>query len=127
MVFFFSLSLRFACLSDGGGFLIGFSPGRSDSDVLRLQSNSPDVLALRGLVLFLCGPLPQALQHAQSVHRYNPGHKPAQRLCKRVKEVERLNEEGNQAWTVSHDAGSSTEAEIPHPWKNVRLRSRAEC
>jgi DnaJ homolog subfamily C member 7 len=70
------------------------------SDALRLQSSSPDVLALRGLVLFLCGRLPQALQHAQSALRFDPGHEPAQRLRKRVKEVERLKEEGNQAFKL---------------------------
>jgi tetratricopeptide (TPR) repeat protein len=74
--------------------------GGHDSDAMRLQSNSPDVLALRGLVLFLCGRLPQALQHAQSALRYDPGHEPAQRLRKRVKEVERLKEEGNQAFKL---------------------------
>jgi DnaJ family protein C protein 7 len=77
-----------------------------DSDALRLQSNSPDVLTLRGLVLFLCARLPQALQHAQSALRYDPGHEPAQRLRKRIKEVERLKEEGNQAFKLGklHDA-----------------------
>jgi len=76
------------------------------NDALRLQSNSPDVLTLRGLVLFLCGRLPQALQHAQSALRFDPGHEPAQRLRKRVKEVERLKEEGNQAFKRGklHDA-----------------------
>ena len=77
-----------------------------DSDALRLQSNSPDALTLRGLVLFLCGRLPQALQHAQSALRYDPGHEPAQRLRKRIKEVERLKEEGNQAFKLGklHEA-----------------------
>lgn len=76
------------------------------SDALRLQSNSPDVLTLRGLVLFLCGRLPQALQHAQSALRFDPGHEPAQRLRKRVKDVERLKEEGNRAFKLGmlHDA-----------------------
>jgi DnaJ family protein C protein 7 len=84
-------------------FLIVFVFG---SDALRLQSNSPDVLALRGLVLFLCARLPQALQHAQSALRYDPGHEPAQRLRKRVKEVERSKEEGNQAFKLGklHEA-----------------------
>lgn|SRR6266850_613016 len=75
---------------------------------MRLQSNSPDVLALRGLVLFLCGRLPQALQHAQSALRYDPGHEPAQRLRKRVKEVERLKEEGNQAFKLGKLQGALT-------------------
>ncbi|THH09682.1 hypothetical protein EW146_g8616 [Bondarzewia mesenterica] len=68
------------------------------NDALRLQPNSSDVLTLRGLVLFLCGKLAQALQHAASALRYDPGHEPAQRLRRRVKDVERLKEEGNQAF-----------------------------
>lgn len=68
------------------------------SDALRLQPNSSDVLTLRGLVLFFCGKIPQALQHAASALRFDPGHEPAQRLRRRVKDVERLKEEGNQAF-----------------------------
>ncbi|KII86051.1 hypothetical protein PLICRDRAFT_114984 [Plicaturopsis crispa FD-325 SS-3] len=68
------------------------------NDALRLEQNSPDVLTLRGLVLFLSGKLPQALQHASSALRFDPGHEPAQRLRKRVKDVERLKEEGNIAF-----------------------------
>ncbi|KAJ6624856.1 hypothetical protein B0H10DRAFT_2004434 [Mycena sp. CBHHK59/15] len=65
------------------------------NDALRLNSTSPDVLTMRGLVLFLSGRLPQAGQHVQSALRGDPGHEPAQRLRKRVKDVERLKEEGN--------------------------------
>ena len=68
------------------------------SDALRLNPNSPDVLALRGLVLFLTGKLPQALQHVSSALRLDPGHEQAQKLRKRVKDVERLKEEGNVAF-----------------------------
>ncbi|KAJ7918823.1 protein prenylyltransferase [Mycena leptocephala] len=68
------------------------------NDALRLNPSSPDVLTSRGLVLFLSGRLPQALQHAQSALRGDPGHEPAQRLRKRVKDVERLKEEGNAAF-----------------------------
>ncbi|KAF8959576.1 hypothetical protein BDZ97DRAFT_1836922 [Flammula alnicola] len=68
------------------------------NDALRLNSNSPDALSLRGLVLFLSGRLPQALQHVTSALRLDPGHEPAQRLRKRVKDVERLKEEGNVAF-----------------------------
>lgn len=68
------------------------------SDALRLNPNSPDVLALRGLVLFLTGKLPQALQHVFSALRLDPGHEQAQKLRKRVKDVERLKEEGNVAF-----------------------------
>lgn len=70
----------------------------SFSDALRLKPNSPDALSLRGLVLFLCGRLPQALQHVTSALRLDPGHEPAQRLRKRVKDVEKLKEEGNVAF-----------------------------
>ena len=68
------------------------------SDLLRLNPNSPDALTLRGLVLFLGGKLPQALQHSQSALRLDPGYEPAQKLRKRVKDVERLKEEGNAAF-----------------------------
>jgi len=80
------------------------SSSRSDaetaiqSDALRLAPNSPDVLATRGLVLFLSGKLPQALQHVQSALRLDPGHEAAMQLRKRVKEVERLKEEGNKSF-----------------------------
>ena len=57
------------------------------------------MLTLRGLVLFLSR-LPQALQDAQCALRYDPGHEPAQRLRKRVKEVGRLIEEGKQAFKL---------------------------
>ncbi|KAJ7230506.1 hypothetical protein GGX14DRAFT_583593 [Mycena pura] len=70
------------------------------NDALRLNPGSPDVLTSRGLVLFLTGKLPQALQHAQSALRGDPGHEPAQRLRKRVKDVERLKDEGNTAFKV---------------------------
>lgn len=68
------------------------------SDALRLDPNSPDVMSLRGLVLFLTAKTAQALQHAQSALRLDPGHDSAQRLRKRVKDVERLKEEGNTAF-----------------------------
>ncbi|KAF7289095.1 hypothetical protein HMN09_01357700 [Mycena chlorophos] len=68
------------------------------NDALRLTPSSPDVLTARGLVLFLSGKLPAALQHAQSALRGDPGHEPAQRLRKRVKDVERLKDEGNVAF-----------------------------
>ncbi|KAL1678207.1 hypothetical protein EV122DRAFT_212555 [Schizophyllum commune] len=65
------------------------------NDALRQHSSSPDALTARGLVLFLCGKLPQAIQHVQQALRLDPGHVNAQKLRKRVKEVERLKEEGN--------------------------------
>jgi tetratricopeptide (TPR) repeat protein len=65
---------------------------------MRLNANSPDVLAVRGLVLFLGGKLPQALQHLASALRLDPGHEIARRLRVRVKDVERLKEEGNVAF-----------------------------
>jgi DnaJ family protein C protein 7 len=51
-------------------------------------------------VLFLCGRLPQALQHVLSALRFDPGHEPAQRLRKRVKDVEKLKEDGNVAFKM---------------------------
>ncbi|KAF9233480.1 hypothetical protein BU15DRAFT_80089 [Melanogaster broomeanus] len=68
------------------------------NDALRLDPNSPEVLALRGLVLFVSGKLPQALQHVTSALRLDPEHESASRLRKRIKDVERLKEEGNTAF-----------------------------
>ncbi|KAF8801552.1 TPR-like protein [Phlegmacium glaucopus] len=64
-------------------------------DAVTLNSNSPDLLTLRGLVLFLMGRLSQALQHVTLALRLDPGYEPAMKLRKRVKEVEKLKEEGN--------------------------------
>ena len=89
------------------------------SDALRLAPNSPDVLTTRGLVLFLSGKLPQALQHVQSALRLDPGHEVAMQLRKRVKEVERLKEEGNKSFKsgVLDDAVEKYTAaiEVNHP------------
>ncbi|KAG6860002.1 hypothetical protein C0995_000644 [Termitomyces sp. Mi166 len=68
------------------------------NDALRLNPNSPDILAIRGLVLFLGGKLPQATQHVNSALRLDPSHEAARRLRIRVKDVERLKEEGNVAF-----------------------------
>ncbi|KAG6865143.1 hypothetical protein C0991_004825, partial [Blastosporella zonata] len=76
------------------------------NDALRLNPSSPDILAVRGLVLFLGGKLPQATQHVNSALRLDPGHESARRLRIRVKDVERLKEEGN----VSFKAGKFEEA-----------------
>ncbi|KAJ7065365.1 hypothetical protein C8F01DRAFT_1125375 [Mycena amicta] len=65
---------------------------------LELARARPMSLLPAGLVLFLSGKLPQALQHVQSALRGDPGHEPAQRLRKRVKDVERLKDEGNTAF-----------------------------
>ncbi len=48
--------------------------------------------------MFLTAKMAQALQHAQSALRLDPGHEPAMRLRKRVKDVDRLKEEGNTAF-----------------------------
>lgn len=65
------------------------------SDALRLAPNSPDVLSLRGLILFFTNQIPKAIQHVQHALRLDPDHKPARQLLKRAKEVERIKEEGN--------------------------------
>lgn len=54
----------------------------------------------------LSGKLPQALQHVQSALRLDPSHLPAQQLRKRVKDIERLKDEGN----VAFKAGKLQEA-----------------
>lgn len=68
------------------------------SDALRSDPNSPDVMAVRGLLLFLTAKTAQATQHVQSALRLDPGHETAMKLRKRIKDVERLKEEGNVAF-----------------------------
>lgn len=48
--------------------------------------------------MFLMAKTAQAIQHAQSALRLDPGHEPAMRLRKRVKDVDRLKDEGNTAF-----------------------------
>ncbi|CEL56292.1 DnaJ homolog subfamily C member 7 homolog OS=Schizosaccharomyces pombe (strain 972 / ATCC 24843) GN=SPBC543,02c PE=4 SV=1 [Rhizoctonia solani AG-1 IB] len=65
------------------------------SDALRLAPNSSEVLTLRGLILFLTNQIPKAIQHAQQALRLDPDCTPARQLLRRIKEVERIKEEGN--------------------------------
>lgn len=74
--------------------------GVAASDALRIDQNAPEALALRGLVLFLTGKLPQAIQHAQSALRSDPEHMAARMLLRRARDVERVKEEGNAAFKV---------------------------
>ncbi|KAI0673123.1 DnaJ-domain-containing protein [Trametes maxima] len=68
------------------------------NDAMRFEPNSPDAITVRGLLLFLSSKTAQATQHVQSALRLDPGHEPAMRLRKRIKDVERLKEEGNVAF-----------------------------
>jgi tetratricopeptide (TPR) repeat protein len=68
------------------------------SDALRLEPTSVDVLVARATVLFLTGKLPDALKNAAEALRLDPGSEAAQRIRRRVKDVERLKEEGNTAF-----------------------------
>ncbi|KAI0089223.1 hypothetical protein BDY19DRAFT_944755 [Irpex rosettiformis] len=68
------------------------------NDAMRLEPNSPDVLTSRGLVMFLTAKTAQALKHVVSALQLDPGHEPAMRLRKRVKDVDRLKDEGNVAF-----------------------------
>lgn len=60
-----------------------------------MDKMSPDVLCLRGLVMFLACKLPSALQHVQQALAYDPDHTRARKLMRRIKDVERVKEEGN--------------------------------
>ncbi|KAI0692557.1 protein prenylyltransferase [Cytidiella melzeri] len=68
------------------------------NDAMRIEPNSPDVLTSRGHIMFLTARNAQALQHVSSALRLDPGHEPAMRLRKRVKDVDRLKDEGNSAF-----------------------------
>ena len=65
------------------------------NEAMRIDSQSADIMALRGLVLFLTAKLPQALQHALSALRLDPDNERAKKLRQRVKAVEKLKDEGN--------------------------------
>ena len=65
---------------------------------MRLESNSPDALTSRGLVLFLSAKTAQALQHVVQALKLDPGHEQASRLRKRIKDVDRVKDEGNTAF-----------------------------
>ncbi|TBU30990.1 protein prenylyltransferase [Dichomitus squalens] len=68
------------------------------NDAMRFDANSPDVMTVRGLLLFLTSKSAQATQHVQSALRLDPGHEAAMKLRRRIKDVERLKEEGNVAF-----------------------------
>ncbi|KAI0772446.1 protein prenylyltransferase [Trametes elegans] len=68
------------------------------NDAMRIEPNSPDTITVRGLLLFLTAKTAQATQHVQSALRLDPGHEAAMRLRKRIKDIERLKEEGNVAF-----------------------------
>jgi DnaJ homolog subfamily C member 7 len=70
-------------------------------DALRYEGNSPDVHALRGKVLFLMNKPTEAtsiLRHALSL---DPENGTARKMLKRVKELEKVKEEGNTAFKRS--------------------------
>ena len=48
--------------------------------------------------MFITGKLPQAIQHAQQALRSDPEHKAARLLLRRARDVERVKEEGNNAF-----------------------------
>lgn len=48
--------------------------------------------------MFLTAKTAQALKHVVSALQLDPGHEPAMRLRKRVKDVDRLKDEGNAAF-----------------------------
>ncbi|KAG8845217.1 hypothetical protein FRB96_002592 [Tulasnella sp. 330] len=65
---------------------------------LRLDTNSPDALAVRGLVLFLTNQIQAATDHLRTALRFDQEHSRARVLLRRVKDVERMKEEGNSAF-----------------------------
>lgn len=70
------------------------------NDAMRLAPQSPETIVLRGLVLYLRGTLAQAVSHAASALRLDPGHAPAQRLRRRAKETEAMKDAGNAAFKL---------------------------
>ncbi|KAG8988410.1 hypothetical protein FRB94_006459 [Tulasnella sp. JGI-2019a] len=67
---------------------------------LRQDTNSPDALAVRALVLFLTNQIQPAIDHLRAALRSDQEHSQARALLRRVKDVERTKEEGNSAFKV---------------------------
>ena len=76
------------------------------SDLLRANSSDPDVLWVRGLVLFAQGNSAQAVAHAQAALRNDPDHAEAKMLLKKARLVESTKEAGNDLFK----RGQHTEA-----------------
>ncbi|KAF8521602.1 hypothetical protein BU17DRAFT_75424 [Hysterangium stoloniferum] len=65
------------------------------NEAFQIDKKSPEVLCLRGLVMFLSSKLPLALQHVQQALMFDPENTRARKLMRRIKDVERIKEEGN--------------------------------
>jgi DnaJ homolog subfamily C member 7 len=68
------------------------------SDALRLEQNHPDVLAVRGLALFLTNKMQAAMEHLKSALKLDQEHARARNLLRRAKDVEKKKDEGNTAF-----------------------------
>lgn len=66
------------------------------SDLLRSHPSEPDVLWVRGLVLFAQGNTAQAVAHAQAALRNDPDHSQARILLKKTRQIESTKEAGNE-------------------------------
>lgn len=62
---------------------------------LRLEPNSPDVLTVRGLLLFLTNQISSSMEHLKTALRLDQEHDRARPLLRRVREVEKTKDEGN--------------------------------
>lgn len=71
-------------------------------EMVRADPHAPEPLALRALVLFTAGQLPEARQHAQMALRADPEHKQAGTLFRRARDVETAKEEGNTAFKAGN-------------------------
>jgi tetratricopeptide (TPR) repeat protein len=84
-----------------GFLLIGYN-FLTNSKALELTSDSPEVLTMRGLVLFLSAKLPQALLNLQQALRLDPEHEAALQLRRRIKDVEKSKTDGDWAIKKGH-------------------------
>jgi DnaJ family protein C protein 7 len=66
--------------------------------LLREDSSDIEVICLRGQVLFYTNALPQALKHFQEALRNDPDHNDSRIFIKKVRLIERLKSEGNDAF-----------------------------
>lgn len=67
-------------------------------EALRYEMNSPELMALRGKIMFLMNRTSEAMAPLRQALVLDPEHTDARKMLKRVREYERLKDEGNQAF-----------------------------
>lgn len=66
--------------------------------IIRKGNNNSDLIAKRAYILYLQDNFSQAILHLQKVLREDPDNKECGQLLKKIKKLDRLKSEGNDAF-----------------------------